>query len=206
MRSLKSDKILTVNFLNHYLNFEKFKNFQSLCKLMVLLGCWIVFVSSCDFKDEIPKIPEFKGAMIETWNIETLFSDSAKIKMRLRGKRQLQFQNGNTEYPDGMEIDFYNPDGTKKTHLIANKGTFDKTQNVYTGIGHVVVEDKKEQKTLTSEELSWSPTTQRIFTKKYIEIRTKTQLLKGQGLEAKQDLSWYKILKPTGEVSLEDDE
>jgi hypothetical protein len=51
---------------------------------------------------------------------------------------------------------------------------------------------------MNTEELNWVPAKQKIFTDKFVTIQTKEEVLKGQGLEAKQDFSSYRILKPTG--------
>ena len=51
---------------------------------------------------------------------------------------------------------------------------------------------------LDTEELFWNPKKEDIFTDKFVRIEKDGKLHMGEGLEAKQDLSFYRILKPTG--------
>jgi hypothetical protein len=63
---------------------------------------------------------------------------------------------------------------------------------------------KNEQ--LNTEELFWKPSQQKIFTDKFVTIRQEGDVIYGQGLEAKQDMSDYTILKPEGEFEVNEDE
>jgi hypothetical protein len=57
---------------------------------------------------------------------------------------------------------------------------------------------------LSTEELNWDPQKQIVFTDKFVVIETPTEILKGEGLEANQNFTKYKILKPTGVFSIND--
>ena len=62
--------------------------------------------------------------------------------------------------------------------------------------------EKNEQ--LNTEELFWRPAEEKIFTDKFVTIRQETDVIYGQGLEAKQDMSDYIIKRPEGEFSVEE--
>ena len=61
---------------------------------------------------------------------------------------------------------------------------------------------KNEQ--LNTEELFWKPADEKIFTDKFVTIRQQTDVIYGQGLEAKQDMSDYVIKRPEGEFAVEE--
>jgi LPS export ABC transporter protein LptC len=64
--------------------------------------------------------------------------------------------------------------------------------------GNVIVKSLDKGQTLNTEELNWKPETKTVYTEKFVTITTAEEILKGEGLDAAQDLSRYKIRKPTG--------
>lgn len=153
---------------------------------------------ACEEDKSLNKVQPYQGAMIETNNIETLYSDSAKIKMRIKAPKQLQYQNGNLEYPQGVEVVFFNEKKQENSRLTALKGFYDKQKNLYTATGKVVVKNLLEDKTLKTEILHWSPNERRIYTDNFVVIENGPNIIKGEGFTANQDFKYYKILKPTG--------
>lgn len=147
---------------------------------------------------------EYKGPLITLRQLETFYSDSAQLKIRLSAPLQEEFENGNRIFPKGINIIFYNKDTLPGSTLVARKGFFEKATQKYTVTGNVVVENKIEGKKLSTEELNWDPAKQMVFTDKFVVIETPTEILKGEGLEANQNFTKYKILKPTGIFSIND--
>ena len=66
----------------------------------------------------------------------------------------------------------------------------------------VVNIEKNEQ--LNTEELFWNPDKEEIFTESFVSIRLQSEVLYGEGLTAKQDMSSYTIKKPQGEFSIDE--
>lgn len=146
----------------------------------------------------------YNGPLMEGANIETLYSDSARIKIRLTAPKQWAYESGDRVFPEGIFIEFFNENGVKTNTLKANKATYSKETDLYTGTGDVVVHNLLEQRQINSEELIWDRRSRKIYTEKYVEIKTPDQILKGDGLTAAQDFSSYKIHKPSGTISLND--
>jgi hypothetical protein len=63
----------------------------------------------------------------------------------------------------------------------------------------------KENKSLQTEELFWSPKDKKIYTDKFVIITTPTEIIKGEGLVANEDFSYYEIQKPTGIIALDEE-
>ncbi len=142
--------------------------------------------------------------IVETTDILTIYSDSAKVKIQVKASKQYTYASGNIIYPTGIEIIFMDNNEKETTRLTAKKATFDKTANTYLAEGDVVVFEKIEKKTLKTASLVWLPSQQQIKTDSSLVITTPTQIIKGQGLIAKQDFSRYEIIKPTGIIDAED--
>jgi LPS export ABC transporter protein LptC len=161
------------------------------------------YLWACDVKKpDAAKMQSYTGPTIKAFNLEMVLSDSAKKKVLMLTPLQLEFQSGNQEYPKGVTVEFFNEKGEKYTRLTANKGNFDKNTNRYKATGNVIVKNITKNEQLNTEELNWSPGEQRIFTDKFVTITTLTEILKGNGLTAKQDFSSYQITQPTGKFTV----
>ena len=169
---------------------------------------WVVAVSllllsSCD-KIEAGKPQIYEGPMREAENIEMLHSEKEKITVKIIAKRIMEFQNGDRHFPDGVFIEFFSDDGRVTSTLSANTAFYYKAEHKWKGQGKVEVKNIEKQEQLNTEELFWFPSTQRINTDKFVTVRTGTEVLHGTGLDAKQDMSSYQILKPDGDFAIED--
>jgi LPS export ABC transporter protein LptC len=171
-----------------------------------LFGCLLVLAGfSCRVATQNPdKQVKYTGPIMETANVQTLYSDSARIKIKLNAPLQQQFENGDGVYPKGIDLAFLDDNGKIETTLRANYGKYDKNTDSYHVRGNVVVKNIAKEETLNTEELRWDKQKQRIHTDKFVKIRTADEILTGTGLVANQDFSRYKILKPSGVFSVKE--
>ena len=144
----------------------------------------------------------YKGPIAETRNISTLYSDSAKLQIKLNSPLQLQYESGDGVYPKGIDLVFFDKAGKVNNTVRANYGKYDKQKDAYFIRGNVVVNNPVKGETLRTEELHWDKRTRKIFTDKFVIIETKDEVLKGHGMTANQDFSHWKITKPTGIITL----
>jgi LPS export ABC transporter protein LptC len=165
--------------------------------LLLLLA---VFSVSCEEQKKRFPLRHYAGPMLRTENLNTIYIDSGRVKMNLKAPIQVEFQNGNQEYEKGIEVVFYQKDTASKSILKADFVHYNKQQDLYTAIGHVVLEDLVKKERLNTEKLHWSRTEGRVFNNEFVEITTPTQILKGKGLTARQDFSSYTILEPEGQI------
>jgi LPS export ABC transporter protein LptC len=155
-------------------------------------------VFACNPQAEETKKEPYEGAIIEVLNMNMLYSDSAKVRIQVKAPQQFEMQNGDRLFPKGVKIDFFDAEGQKTSELSGKKGRFKLETNVYTVTDSVVVRNFQKNEVMTTEELNWKQREEKIFTDKSVNIQTPDELLKGQGLDAKQDFSWYRIRKLTG--------
>jgi lipopolysaccharide export system protein LptC len=146
-------------------------------------------------------IQEYQGPVLEVDSGITIYSDSAIIKIKMYANKQLEFENGDREFPDGIFIEFFE-EGLITSTLKANIGYYKKDEDKYTALGDVVVNNIKEKQKLNTEELNWTPKDKKIFTDKFVRIESESEILTGEGLIANQDLSSYEILKPKGDFTI----
>jgi len=162
--------------------------------------CINMFFISCSEKRIDSDIRVYAGPILRSENMNTAYLDSGKTKLRIEAPVRIEYLNGNQEYEKGILVTFYKSDTLKQSYLKADFVHYNKQQDLYTAIGHVVLEDVIKHEKLNTEKLHWSRTEGRVFNNEFVEITTPTQILKGKGLTAKQDFSSYTILEPEGQI------
>jgi LPS export ABC transporter protein LptC len=145
---------------------------------------------------------KYTGPLIENTDVTTLYSDSAKVLIKLKAPVQQEFENGDGVFPKGLYIEFYDKAGQISSTLRANYGKQQKNKNLYLVRGHVVFVNRLKKEKLETEELYWDKSKQKIYTDKFVTITTPERMITGTGLEADQDFSNYRILNPTGILDL----
>jgi LPS export ABC transporter protein LptC len=161
---------------------------------------------SCDEK----KGPEvgvvYNGPKREGENVTMLYTEKDMLKMKVTGKKVLEFENGDREFPEGLFLEFYSEEGKLTSTLTANHAYFFKREYQWRGRGNVEVKNLETFEQLNTEELYWKPDTKRIFTDMFVTIRENADVMYGWGLDAAQDLSDYTIRRPKGVFEASDDQ
>jgi len=175
---------------------------------LVLSLAFLVTLSACvGEQQKLADMEEYTGPIFESTDVEVYMSDSTVLKLILRGKKQIQQQNGDIEFPEGFRITFFDKNENTTTEITALQGYKKADQNVYQAIGDVLVRDLIENKTLSSEEMYWDPTKEIIYTDKFVTIETEEQLVLAEGMKAPQDFSTYELINVRdSEIILKDNE
>lgn len=151
--------------------------------------------------DDALEIQEYTGPVIDIGPSVNYYSDSAVVKMRMESPRQLIFGNEDSEYPEGLYLEFFE-NGKKKSSLKADYCYYTKKEDLYKATGNVVIQSMETNDRLDTEELFWSQRKEEVFTDKFVKIEQDGYLHIGEGLEAKQDFSYWKILDAQGTIPL----
>ena len=172
-------------------------------KVTILLFLVSYLFYNCQSKsDDVLEIQEYTGPLVELGHAITYYSDSARVKMRMEAPKQLEFGSGDREFPEGLFLEFFDSEGKSTSTLRADYCYYTKKEDLYKATGNVVVQDVETNDRLDTEELYWNEKTEKVFTDKFVRIETKGDLVTGIGLDAKQDFSYYKILKVQGTMPL----
>ncbi|GAC1602167.1 MAG: hypothetical protein NVS3B25_30400 [Hymenobacter sp.] len=162
----------------------------------------LLVLAACEKKAATGPKLVYTGPLMETTNVLTLVSDSAKLKFQLTAPLEQQFENGDILYPKGMVVTFYSADGKKTVinTLSAHYGKVDKAKNLYIMRGDVRVVNVPQEQRMNTEELFFDKAKQLIYTDSamFVKVTTPTEYLTGYGLTANQNFSRYRITKPEG--------
>ena len=166
----------------------------------LLFLCALLILSCTAPVDQVVYVEPYKGPMMTATNIKTVYSDSGETKLMLKAPVQLLLQNSDREFPQGVYVEFFDEKKEPKAILTSNYAIFYKERNLYKISGKVVIDNKRDGKKMSTEELFWSPSTKKIYTDKFLIIETGNEVIRGIGMDAAQDFSSYSIRKPVGEL------
>ncbi len=174
----------------------------------LIVSCLVIFFCgslSCCSNNEASQPIEYTGPLSEAEKVELFYSENERVKVKMMADLVYEFKNGDREFPRGIYLEFYDGFGKLESTLRANHAYFFKGENQWRGQGKVEVKNIEKNEQLTTEELFWRPAEERIFTDKFVTIKQQEDVVYGTGLEAKQDMSTYKIKNNiSGEKSIED--
>jgi len=166
---------------------------------LYIMPILVGILSGCE--GDTKKLGDEYTGPVETINsVVVKYSEQGKLKVFMKSPLSLAYSNQNKVFPDTVNIDFYDPDGTIITHLRADSGRFDHNSNIYVVMGNVKVNKVEENKILTTDELQWNPTTKKVSTEKPVVVRDfkTSEITKAVGMDAEQDFSHIVFRKATG--------
>ncbi|AMR28130.1 hypothetical protein A0257_14230 [Hymenobacter psoromatis] len=164
-----------------------------------------LLTAGCHQKDDVVKRIIYNGPQLETENVVTLLSDSARLHIRLTAPLEQVFENSDRLYPKGAIVTVYDKPGKIVVNTIkARWAKFDNAKQLYILRGAVKVANVPEKQQLNTEELFYNVSQQKIYTDSdmFVRVQTPTEVLTGYGLTANQNFSRYGIHRPKGVFTL----
>lgn len=168
----------------------------------VFLGV-LGLISSCREDVDSSALEVYDGPMNMAINIHVVKSDSAIIRSDIKAPKQLEYANGNLEFPEGIEIEIFEKDGTLSTTIRADRGYYLKQENTFKGEGDVQVNNLIKDQKLQSEELFWDQIKKKIYTEKFVRVQNGGTFSYGSGFEADDTFTTYTLKNPRdGEIEV----
>ena len=187
---------------------------QSETRLFILFFCFLFFqllFFSCS--NDMDIISKFIDAEVDpdliAENVEVLYSDSARLQMRLVTPVTKHFNSATEqreEYPEGLQVWFYEKTGEFKAHITADWARYDKVNDLWEARSNVVVIDADGQK-LETEQLFWDPPKAIVYSEKFTKITTEEgNIFTGDTFTAKQNFSEWKLSRGRATIMIRDEE
>ena len=178
--------------------------------IIPLLWGIIVFATGCQ-KNTIEQI----NALPETSNLPSssltgvnfVYTEHSQLVMEIEAPEVDNYALADEPYMEfkkGLEVWFYDSTETLQSQIRANYAIFQQNQELWIARNNVVVINTQKNDTLSTEELYWDQAKGNIYTEKYVRIVNNDGIIHGKGLTAKQDLSNYRITKPTGDLLIDE--
>lgn len=175
--------------------------------LMLLLP--VLFVA-CE--NDLKKVKEISSQEVNkpvetTIGVDVIFSDSAKVKARMKTPLMLNYTETKTvkpyyEMPKGVHIDFYD-EKQKIISTVTSEYAITKSLNKVIELHrHVVVVNDKGD-TFKSEELIWDQTGKRFYSNQFSTLTQKEgNTISGSTFRCNEDLSNPEFLQSTGKFNV----
>lgn len=135
---------------------------------------------------------------------EYLYTDSAKVVMKVTSPLVERFSNGQKPYtifPKGMKVVYFSNYPDTNSHIFANWAIRWMNERVWEAKGNVVVKNTKGE-VLNTEYLVWDEAKAIIYSNKLVKIVTGKDVIIGEGFTADQTFEKWKITKVKGIVSV----
>ncbi len=170
---------------------------KSLTCASIIIGAWGSM--SCE-KEEKKLGAVYEGPVEIVSNVQIRYSEQGAQKVQMITPQSLTYTNQNKVFPDTVNINFFDPNGSVITHLRADSGHYNHSSNVYIVKGHVKVIKSETQQILTTTELSWNPVTKKVYTDKPLTVKKigSPEITRAVGMDAEQDFSRIKFRKGAG--------
>ena len=108
--------------------------------------------------------------------------------------RYISDTNPLLELPKTLQIQFYDPNQVPDAHLRANYGLRIINKNKTILKGNVVVVNQLGD-TFKSEELIWLQDKKKVYTKKFVRVKTARDIVLAEGFESNESFTKYKFYK-----------
>jgi LPS export ABC transporter protein LptC len=178
--------------------FPFFKNRFVALFFLVVLG--IQLVSCENDQAEIMRVTKVSKEPVEhIKELEILYSDSGlvRVKVNARELKKILFPEPITELPAGIHIQFYNENKNVTSELRAKYAIHYENDSKWEAQKDVVVINEKGER-LNTEKLIWNEREEKLTSDERVTITTAEEIIYGDGFEANQDFSRYKIFNVKG--------
>lgn len=173
----------------------------------ILLFVTTLFLAACE--NNVKKVKQLtqktKEPIQRVINAEIIYSDSAQVKMKINGPIMEHYAGDNAyiEFKKGAIAVFYDKNLKEETRMSAKYVIKKQKENIIDAKNNVVVINEKGEQ-LNTEHIIWDQPHDKITSDAFVKIRTKDQIIFGEGLESNQSFTKYHIIKPKGIININD--
>ncbi|MEO5570485.1 MAG: LPS export ABC transporter periplasmic protein LptC [Bacteroidia bacterium] len=163
-----------------------------------------MFYSCVNDKNEVALITKKTNLPVETATvIEILYSDSAKIKAKLLTPLMNHYTTPQPylEMPKGINLKFFDDTLNIISTITANYAISRESADIMEARNNVVVVNQKGEQ-LNTEHLIWDQKTKKIYSTVFAKITTKNETIYGNGFQANEDFTNYKIMQVKGIINV----
>ncbi len=188
-------------------NFKKNNRFKTYF-VFPLFMLFIVLACENDMETIRSFSPEEKMPLQTQYNSEIVYTDSGRVQIKIFSPEVNNYPNVEKPYlemPDGLHVLFYDSEGNVESELSAGYATYYIEDRLWEVRDSVVVVNKLGE-VLNTEQLFWDENRHLIYSEKFVKITRTNEIIMGEGLEANQNLTKWKITTIQGTIYIDDDE
>ena len=178
--------------------------------IIPLLWGIIVVIIGCK-QGDIEKINEITSEISgpsHSWtDSELVYSENGIIKTKITAPityRYLDEEEPYMEFPEGLYVEFYDSLKNVESTIKSNYAIYKENESIWIAENDVEAINQ-DGDILNTEYLVWNMREKNIHSDRYVRITEEDGIVHGIGFTAKQDLSNWRILKPTGTINIKNE-
>ncbi len=176
----------------------------------LLVVAMVLTASACrNDMETIRKLEnESKEPLLTTRNLDMIYTDSGRLKARVRAPLMLSFadeENPYTEFPEGIHVEAFEQDTLIRGEITARYAIYHEKQKLWEGRGDVVGFNKAGDR-INTEQLFWDEQNQKIYTRMVARITkvNKGVIIGENGLESyleEGDFTLFSLYNSKGDIA-----
>jgi LPS export ABC transporter protein LptC len=175
---------------------------------LLLLVALIPF-TSCE--NDIEVIKSLSGDQLlpsqSMINAEIIYTDSARLQLRITAPEIHNYSNAAekyTEFPRGVFAEFFDRAGNVESQLNSKYAIYYTDNELWEAKDSVVVINS-EGEILNTDQLYWDERLKIIYSNAFVRITRPQEVIMGEGFEADETFSRWKIKKIQGTIYIQDE-
>lgn len=173
----------------------------------ILFVFGILYSCENDIKEAESLINQKKTPTSTGKNVELIYSEKADVKIKILAPLSEEYQEGEDHYiemSEGVKILFYDSLLEVTSTLTSNYAIQRVSSRIMEAKDDVVVVNDKGEK-LNTEHLVWMQDSSKIYSDVFVKITTNDEIIMGEGMEANQDFTKWKIHKIKGTINIKEE-
>ncbi|HSP11463.1 MAG TPA: LPS export ABC transporter periplasmic protein LptC [Salegentibacter sp.] len=181
---------------------------QIISGIVTLIGVTMLFSCQGNLNEIRALDLEGDAPQAEALNLNLKYTDSGRLVATLKSPRMLDFTNKNfpyREFPDGLEVEFFDPENKSSTVSAKYGVIYEKTGLI--DLQDSVVIYTSDSTRLEASQLYWDQNQSWVFTDRPNKIRFPNGALnEGQGFDSNQNFGNFRSRTNVGVQIIEDKE
>lgn len=140
------------------------------------------------------------AAVMSTYGVSSLISDSGRISYRIEAEEWSVFDKRNPPYwsfEQGLYLEKYNKNMDIEATVKCDTAYYYNEKKLWKLIGNIVIKNQKNEK-FSTDTLYWNQGKGTIYSDSYIRIEQESQVTEGYGFSSNQNLSVWHIRNTKG--------
>ena len=169
----------------------------------------LLFVTSCNDAQSVSISIEQRDslAMMSTYGVSTVISDSGRISYRIETDEWLIFDKRNPPYwafEKGVYLEKYDRDMNVEATIKCDTAYYYSSIKLWKLAGNVDIRNLKEERFYT-DLMYWDQEKAEIYSDAYIKIEQKDQITEGVGFSSNQNMTHWEIKNTKGIYAIKDE-
>ena len=169
----------------------------------------LLFVTSCNDtqSDGISIEQRDSLAMMSTYGVSTVISDSGRISYRIDTDEWLIFDRRNPPYwafEKGVYLEKYDREMNVEATIKCDTAYYYSEMKLWKLIGNVDIRNPKNERFYT-ELMYWDQEKEKIYSEAYIKIEQEDQVTEGVGFSSNQNMTQWEIKNTKGIYAVKDE-